>query len=66
MTDREIIKALGGVASVAKLCGISQPAVTWWNKNGIPKLRMIQLKHLKPEFFNEIQAVQPTTTIRSD
>lgn len=70
MTDREIIKELGGMSAVAKACGISQPACSYWVRKGIPKLRRIQLKTLFPEkahlLDEPVQVIQPTTTITSD
>lgn len=68
MTDREIIKELGGVSGVAKAVGISQPGVSYWCRKGIPKLRRIQLKVVFPEKSHllDVQTVQPTTTITSD
>ena len=68
MTDREIIKELGGVSSVAKIIGVSQPAISYWVRKGIPELRRIQLKVVFPEKAHlfDVQTVQPTTTITSD
>lgn len=69
MTHNEIIDELGGNTAVAKLVGIKPPAVAYWRKKGIPPLRIIQLKTLKPEVMaklDEVQTVQPTTTITSD
>ena len=70
MTAKEIIKELGGVSVVAKACGISQPACSYWVRKGIPPLRKIQLKTLFPEkahlIDEPVQTVQSTTTITSD
>lgn len=68
MTDHEIIEKLGGVAKVAKLVNISSPAASYWKRKGIPPLRLIQLKTLRPEIFDEetVQTVQPEVTITSD
>ena len=68
MTDREIIKELGGVSSVAKAIGVSQPAISYWVRKGIPELRRIQLKVVFPEKAHlfDVQTVQHTTTITSD
>lgn len=41
MTDEELIKALGGVAAVARSLGISSPSVSGWKK--IPTDRKIRL-----------------------
>lgn len=43
MTNSEIINVLGGTAKVAKLCGVSPPAVSMWRNNGIPQDKMIFL-----------------------
>lgn len=46
MTDSQLIDSLGGTAVVARLCGVSMPAVSRWRRGGIPMLRLIQLKSL--------------------
>lgn len=68
MTDIDIIKAFGGASQIAKLLKIAPPAIAYWKKKGIPPLRLIQLKSLRPELFNETdtQTEQPTVTITSD
>ena len=81
MTDRELIQELGGISAVAKAVGISQPALSYWCRKGIPELRRIQLKTVFPEKADlidqaqavqqkagaiNVQTVQPTTTITSD
>lgn len=62
MTDREIIEAFGGAAAIARLLNIKPPAIAYWKRKGIPPLRKIQLKTIKPELFNEanLSAIQPT------
>jgi hypothetical protein len=68
MTHNEILDELGGNTAVANLVGIKPPAVAYWRRKGIPPLRVIQLKTLKPETMAKletVQAVQPTTTITS-
>ena len=49
MTKQELIKKAGSVLILAELLGIKRPAIYQW-KN-IPKLRMYQLKELKPDWF---------------
>ena len=68
MTDTEIIAAFGGAASLARELNIKPPAISYWKRKGIPTLRLIQLKTLRPEVFSEatVQTVQPTVTISSD
>lgn len=53
MTDFEIITKLGGVYATAKMVGISSPSVTYWKQKGIPPLRLMQLKVLRPDIFEE-------------
>jgi len=65
MTDQELIEKLGGVGEVAKLVGISSPAASYWKRKGIPPLRLMQLKMLKPEFFN-VQTLQLASAPVSD
>jgi hypothetical protein len=62
MTDLELIEKLGGGAAVARLINVKPPSIVYWKKKGIPKLRMIQLKSLRPDVFNEAATVQPTAT----
>jgi hypothetical protein len=68
MTDTEIIAAFGGAASLARELNIKPPAISYWKRKGIPALRLIQLKTLRPEVFSEatVQTVQPTVTLTSD
>lgn len=64
MTDQQIIDAFGGQAAVARLLNIKSPAISYWKRKGIPELRMIQLRSLRPDLFNEanVQAAAPTPT----
>jgi DNA-binding transcriptional regulator YdaS (Cro superfamily) len=50
MTKAELIKLAGSRSELAKLLGISKPAISQW-KDPIPELRLRQLKDLKPEWF---------------
>jgi DNA-binding transcriptional regulator YdaS (Cro superfamily) len=43
MTNNEIINILGGTTKVAKLCGVSVPAVAQWRHNGVPQDKLIFL-----------------------
>lgn len=45
MESEKIINALGGTSKVAKLLGLTPPAVQAWKKRGIPP--RIQLDHPK-------------------
>jgi hypothetical protein len=68
MTDLDIIKAFGGAATLARTLQIKPPAIAYWKKKGIPKLRRIQLQTIRPEIFNEanLSVVQPAAEVRSD
>lgn len=50
---RRVIRALGGTAQVASLCGIKAPSVSGWKRHGIPKAREQYLRLLRPAAFNE-------------
>ena len=43
MTNSQIIDSLGGTTKVAKLCGVTLPAVSQWKLNGIPQDKLIFL-----------------------
>jgi hypothetical protein len=49
MTKEQLIKLVGSQSELAKLLGISQPAVSVWKK--IPQARIWQLMVLRPEWF---------------
>jgi hypothetical protein len=68
MTDAEIIAAFGGASTLARQLGIKPPAISYWQRKGIPKLRRLQLQTLRPELFNEttVQAVQPENATNGD
>ena len=51
MNKQEFIKLAGSQHELAKLLGISQPAVSAWKK--VPQARIWQLKLLRPEWFNK-------------
>jgi hypothetical protein len=68
MTDVEIIAAFGGAAKLSRELGIKPPALAYWKRKGIPKLRRIQLQSMRPELFaNEtnVQTVQPQVAAES-
>lgn len=50
MTKQQLIKLAGSQSELARLLGISKPAVCQW-KAQIPELRLRQLKDLKPDWF---------------
>lgn len=47
--SNRLIDELGGNNRVAELLGISQCAVSYWRKEGIPELRLIQLSVMASE-----------------
>jgi len=49
--DSVIIDKLGGTSEVARICAISQSAVSRWRWRGIPPARRMYLKLLEPEVF---------------
>ena len=52
MEKNQAIKLAGSQVELAKLLGISQPAVSAW-KNVVPKARVWQLKVLRPDWFKD-------------
>lgn len=53
--DHEIINALGGSSAVAELCEVTVGAVSQWKTDGIPKARLMYLKVVRPDIFQEKQ-----------
>lgn len=49
----KIIDAMGGTASVSKLCDLKMPTVSSWRKYGIPKGWYMYFTLLRPELFPE-------------
>lgn len=52
MTKQQAIKLAGSQAELAKILEISQPAISMWGDR-IPKLRLFQLKVLRPKWFKK-------------
>ncbi|MPS35034.1 MAG: hypothetical protein E2593_07030 [Stenotrophomonas sp.] len=52
-TPSQIIDALGGTATVARLCRVKAPSVSDWRKNGIPDARRQYLELLRPDVFRD-------------
>ena len=50
MNKKQLIKLAGSQTELAKLLGISQPAVSAWKE--VPQARIWQLKLLRPEWFD--------------
>lgn len=56
MTVKELEEKMS-LYKVAKLLGLSAPAVYKWRRTGkIPSLRLYQLKEMQPELFNTTPA----------
>lgn len=49
-----IIDRLGGTSEVARLCEIEPPSVSDWRKYGIPKGRLLYLKAVRPDVFENL------------
>lgn len=47
----KLIDEMGGTVHVARLCNVSSQAVSKWRKDGIPEARLMYLKLLLPELF---------------
>jgi predicted transcriptional regulator len=50
MTKQELIDKAGSRKALAELLGISLAAISQWTV--VPKARMWQVKHMRPEWFN--------------
>lgn len=50
MDKNTLIQKAGNQAKLAEVLNISQAAVSQWKS--IPELRLLQLKNLKPEWFD--------------
>ena len=50
MSKQQAIQLAGSVKTLAELLGISRPAIYQWSEN-VPKMRVYQLKTLRPEWF---------------
>ncbi len=51
---QSVIAALGGPVQTAKLCNIRSQAVSQWRKRGvIPAARLMYLRLLRPDVFQE-------------
>jgi hypothetical protein len=48
----KIIDALGGTGEVAKLCEVTDAAVSQWRRDGIPKARLQFLRLARPDVFS--------------
>ena len=60
MNKEQLIKLAGSQTELAKLLGISQPAVSAWKE--VPQARIWQLKLLRPEWFEYIEKWKTVST----
>lgn len=56
MNQNQIIDALGGTARVARLCEVTDAAVSQWRIEGIPKARLMFLRLAEPKAFKQLEA----------
>jgi hypothetical protein len=59
MDTNKIIDNLGGTGAVAKLCGVTDGAVSQWRHNGIPKHWRKFLELTAPEVFGLVRPHRP-------
>ena len=52
MKKKDALRLAGSCTALAKLLGISQPAISQWREN-VPVARLWQLRVLRPEWFLE-------------
>lgn len=65
LTPDEIIDALGGTSEVARLCQVSDPAVSQWRHNGIPKPQLRFLRLARSEVFVALEGSASPRTRRA-
>ena len=53
MDPNKVIDALGGTNTVAALCEVSPQAVSQWRTDGIPPARLMYLKAVRPDVFQD-------------
>lgn len=54
MDSNRIIDLIGGTAETARICEVSQQAVSQWRRDGIPKPRLMYLRAIRPEVFVDL------------
>ncbi|MRV72536.1 hypothetical protein GJ700_12530 [Duganella sp. FT92W] len=65
-TPDEIIDALGGTSEVARLCQVSNAAVSQWRENGIPNSRIMFLRLARPDVFATLEGRAAPTRRATD
>jgi len=63
LTPDQIIDALGGTSEVARLCQVSDPAISQWRKSGIPQARLMYLRLARPTEFAALTGTSTKTTL---
>ena len=58
MNANMIIDALGGTAEVARLCNVRMASVSGWRTDGIPDARLMYLRVIRPDVFEQIDSVE--------
>lgn len=53
MDTNDLIDKLGGTTEVARIFGIKPPSVSEWRVSGIPKARLMYLRLLRPDVFDQ-------------
>lgn len=53
MDPNFVIDAFGGTSKVAKLFNIKPPSVSEWRESGIPSARLMCLRLMRPEVFQQ-------------
>lgn len=62
MNYGKLIDDLGGTSAVAELCQVTTGAVSQWRENGIPHARMMYLRAVRPDVFDEKRKVGAGST----
>ena len=60
MDSNYVIDAIGGTAQVARLCEVTDGAVSQWRSEGIPKARLMYLKAVRPDVFEIAPSTHPS------
>lgn len=46
-----VVKRLGGVYALARLCEVKHPSICQWRHNGLPAARRMFLQAVRPDAF---------------